>query len=42
MRANVYCGNLLWQSSLTLPAPGFVIIGMIVVMRGFVKMLEGM
>ena len=21
MRANVYCGNLLWQSSLTLPAP---------------------
>ena len=20
MRANVYCGNLLWQSSLTLPA----------------------
>ena len=21
MRANVYCGNLLWQSSLTLPVP---------------------
>ena len=22
MRSNAYCGNLLWQSSLTLQAPG--------------------
>ena len=23
MRSNAYCGNLLWQSNLTLQAPGY-------------------